>query len=257
MLQQLHGNEWRPVACASKSTTDCQTRYAPIEREALAVEFACGRFHQYIFGQTVEVESDSKPLVAIFSKALNDCPPRIQRIRLKLQKYDLKLAYVPGKYMYTADTLSRPNQNENNRQNRQEATNVNMFTHSVVVASVLASISRTQQIQRTDFDLEIEAHLNGVMNSLSVTDRKKEQIKKGYEDDTDMCALKDIIMSGGPKEQTNCSECVQPYWDYRDEMTVQNGLILKGTRIVIPKKMKLNILERLHTGHLGQEKCKR
>ena len=122
---------------------------------------------------------------------------------------------------------------------------------------MFASISRTQQIQRTDFDLEIEAHLNGVMNSLSVTDLKKEQIKKGYEDDTDMCALKYIIMSGWPKEQTNCSECVQPYWNYRDEMTVQNGLILKGTRIVIPKKMKLNILETLHTGHLGQEKCKR
>ena len=69
MLQQLHGNEWRPVAYASKSTTDCQTIYAPIERETLAVEFACGRFHQYIVGQTVEVESDSKPLVAIFSKA--------------------------------------------------------------------------------------------------------------------------------------------------------------------------------------------
>ena len=141
--------------------------------------------------------------------------------------------------MYTADTLSRPNQNENNRcENRQEAT------QAVVVASVLASISLTEppQMQRTDYDLEIEAHLNGVMNSLSVTDRKKEQIKKGYEDDTDMCALKDIIMSGWPKEQTNCSECVQPYWNYRDEMTVQNGLILKGTRIVIPKKMKLNIL---------------
>ena len=161
--------------------------------------------------------------------------------------------------MYTADTSSRPNQSKNNHcQNRQEATHVNMFTHSVVVASVLASISRTQQIQRTDFDLEIESHLNGVMNSLSVTDRKKEQIKKGYEDDTDMCALKYIIMSGWPKEQTNCSKCVQlSYWNYRDEMTVQNGLILKGTRIVIPKKMKLNILERLHTGHLGQDKCKR
>ena len=64
-----------------------------------------------------------------------------------------------------------------------------MFSHSVVVASVLASILPTQQIQRTDFDLEIEAHLNGVMNSLYVTDRKKEQIKKGYEDDTDMCAF--------------------------------------------------------------------
>ena len=148
----------------------------------------------------MEVESDSKPLVAIFSEALNDCPPRIQRIRLKLQKYDLKLAYVPGKYMYTADTLSRPNQNENNRcenrcENRQEAT------QAIVVASVLASISLTEppQMQRTDFDLEIEAHLNGVMNSLSVIDRKKEQLKKGYEGDTDMCALKDVIMSGWPK----------------------------------------------------------
>ena len=99
----------------------------------------------------------------------------------------------------------------NRCENRQEAT------QAVVVASVLASISLTEppQRQRTDFDLEIEAHLNGVMNSLSVTDRKKEQIKKGYEDDTDMCALKDIIMSGWPKEQTNCSECVQPYWNYR------------------------------------------
>ena len=72
--------------------------------------FACERFHQYIFGQTVEVETDHKPLVAIFSKALNDCPSRIQRIRLRLQKYDLKLTYVPRKYMYTTDTLSRATQ---------------------------------------------------------------------------------------------------------------------------------------------------
>ena len=52
-------------------------------------------------------------------------------------------------------------------------------------------------------------------------------------------------MSGWLTEQTNCLECVQPYWNYRDEMTVQNGLILKGTRIVIPKQMKINLLERL------------
>ncbi len=82
-------------------------QYAP----ALVDEFACGRFHQYIFGQTVAVESDSKPIVAIFSQALDDCSQRIQRIILQLQMYDLKLAYVPGKYMYTADTLSQPNQN--------------------------------------------------------------------------------------------------------------------------------------------------
>ena len=56
VLQQLHGDEWLPVAYASRSTTECQTWYAPIEREALAVEFACERFHQYVFRQTVKVE---------------------------------------------------------------------------------------------------------------------------------------------------------------------------------------------------------
>ena len=117
VLQQLHGNDlWHSI----EIDDGCQTRYAQIEREPLTVEFACGIFHQYIFGQTAEVESDSKPLVAMFSKALNDCQPRIQRIRLKLQKYDLKIAYGPGNYMYAADILSRPNQNVNNRsQNRQ------------------------------------------------------------------------------------------------------------------------------------------
>ena len=76
-----------------------------------------------------------------------------------------------------------------------------MFTHPVE-GSVLASISLTQQIQRTYFDLEVEAYLNVVMNSLSVTDRKKEHIKRGYDDDTDMCALKYNVMSGWHREQT-------------------------------------------------------
>ena len=64
------------------------------------------------------------------------------------------------------------------------------------------------------------------MNALYVTDRKKEHIKRGYEDDTDMCAFKYKVLSGWRREQTNCSECVLPYYNYRDEMTVQNGLIL-------------------------------
>ena len=61
-------------------------------------------------------------------------------------------------------------------------------------------------------------------------------------------------MSGWPSEHRDCPVYIHSYWNYRDEMTVKNGLILEGTRIVIPKKM--NIFERLYTGHLGQEKYK-
>lgn len=46
------------------------------------------------------METDHTLLLAIFSKSLIGCPPRIQRFRLRLQKYGMKL-------MYTADTLSR------------------------------------------------------------------------------------------------------------------------------------------------------
>ena len=90
-----------------------------------------------------------------------------------------------------------------------------------------------------------------------MTDRKKEEIKKQDEDDVEMCTLKETIMLQWPSEQRYCPVYIHAYWNYRDGMTVQNGLILKGTRIVIPKKMKMNIFEILHTCHLCQEKCKR
>ena len=107
VLQQLHGEKWFPVAYASRSITDCESRYATIVLETLGMTFACERFQQYIYGQQFEVETDHKPLVSIFKKSLIDSPPRIQRLRLRLQKYDFKLSYVPGKGMHTPDALSR------------------------------------------------------------------------------------------------------------------------------------------------------
>jgi hypothetical protein len=107
VLLQKHDNEWMSVAYASRVMSDAETRYAQIEKEMLAISFACEHFHQYIFGQAVEVETDHKPLVSIFKKSLNDCPLRLQRLLLRVQKYDLRIGYTPGKFMHTADALSR------------------------------------------------------------------------------------------------------------------------------------------------------
>ena len=97
----------QPVAYASKSLTDCQKGYAQIEKETLAIVFGCERFHQYLYGKEIEVESDHKPLEAIFAKSIAKAPPRIQRLLLRLQHYHLKVKYVPGKQMFIADALSR------------------------------------------------------------------------------------------------------------------------------------------------------
>ena len=58
-------------------------------------------------GATVQCETDHKPLVSIFKKALADCPLRIQSLLLTIQRYDLKVGYIPGSKLIPADTLSR------------------------------------------------------------------------------------------------------------------------------------------------------
>lgn len=100
--------EGRPIEYASRTLTETQVRYAQIEKEMLAIVFACEKFHQYIYGkQRVLIESDHKPLESIFKKSLDSIPARLQRMILKLQGYDLYVTYKPGKLMFLPDTLSR------------------------------------------------------------------------------------------------------------------------------------------------------
>lgn len=97
----------KPVAYGSRAFTDAQKRYAQIEKELLAIVYGCEKFHQYIYGKEVGVESDHKPLESIFKKSLHQAPPRLQRMLLRLQRYTLKVAYKPGKEMHIADALSQ------------------------------------------------------------------------------------------------------------------------------------------------------
>ena len=82
--------------------TSAEQNYAQIEKELLAVVFACERFHQYTYGRDITVQTE-----AITNKPLACAPPRLQRMLLRLQRYNAKVVYVPGKQIPLADTLSR------------------------------------------------------------------------------------------------------------------------------------------------------
>ena len=88
--------EGKPVCYTSQALTDTESRYAAIEAEMLAVVFACRKFHQYIYGRSVVVESDHKPLQAISSKPLSQVPLRLQKMVLDVHGYDVEIRYVPG-----------------------------------------------------------------------------------------------------------------------------------------------------------------
>ena len=87
----------KPVAMASKALTSAQENYAIIEKELLAICFGVHRFHEYIFGKEVLVETDHKPLVAIMKKPIHTLSPRMQRMRMRLQNYNIKVTHVKGK----------------------------------------------------------------------------------------------------------------------------------------------------------------
>ena len=68
----------QPVVYASRATTEAETRYAQIEKELLAIVFACDKFDLYIFGRDrVKVESDHQLLEAIMKKLLDDIPKHL------------------------------------------------------------------------------------------------------------------------------------------------------------------------------------
>lgn len=139
--------DWQPIKYASCSMTDAQTRYAQIEKELLNITYACERFHQFMSGQAVNVETDHEPLIALLQKPLNDYPLRIQRMMIWLQRYALNVMYTPGKLMYTADTLSRavdPSERANTKLNDDVKAYVDMITSALPVVDVKMELIKTE-----------------------------------------------------------------------------------------------------------------
>ena len=85
---------------------DTETRYANIERELLAIIFACQHFSTYLLGRSFIAESEYKPLEMIAMKNLTNALPRLQGMLLELQRYDVTIKYRPGAQMQLADALS-------------------------------------------------------------------------------------------------------------------------------------------------------
>ena len=104
-LLQDHG----PIEYASKTLSDAEIRHSNIECKMLAVVLGLEQCHYYAYGRHVTIETDHKPLESIFKKHLDKAPPRISRMLLRIQEYDVTVKYVPGKDIQLADALSRVN----------------------------------------------------------------------------------------------------------------------------------------------------
>lgn len=105
LLQFDEKSNPRVISFASKSLSDVERRYSQTEKESLALVWAVERFFYYLAGLEFELETDHKPLEAIF-KPSSKPPARIERWLLRLQSFKFKVIYRPGKFNI-ADSLSR------------------------------------------------------------------------------------------------------------------------------------------------------
>ena len=63
-------------------------------------------------------------------------------------------------------------------------------------------------------------------------------------------------MSGWPDRWTDVSELARPYWNFRDKLSVLDGVLLKGNCIIVPKSMRTDVLNHIHEEHMGVSKCR-
>ena len=149
VLLQKQKQEWRLVAYASRSISETETRYAQIEKEALAITWACEKFSTYILGKHISIDTDHKPLVPLLgNKHLDNLPPRVLRFRLRLMRFSYSIQHVPGKLLYTADTLSRaPLREESDSQTLLRQSEVELFINSIT-SNLPASQQRLQVYQK-------------------------------------------------------------------------------------------------------------
>ena len=76
------------------------------------------------------------------------------------------------------------------------------------------------------------------------------------QEDDELTLLKHTISHGCPSTIIEVPSEIQPYWTFREELTVKDGIVLKGTWILIPHKKCQDTLQLIYKGHLGLGKCK-
>ncbi|BES89748.1 Hypothetical Protein NTJ_02555 [Nesidiocoris tenuis] len=215
-------NSLRPIAAASRALTKAEQNFSTIDREGLAIIFGVNKFFQYLCGRNFIIQTDHKPLERIFGE--NSSLPkivasRLSRWALTLSNYDYTIEHIPGREMCVPDCLSR------------------LFKNNDCTKS-------EEPFQSYDSLNEIRTHF---LHESNLTNSRLKHLS--WRDET----LKTIFQlheRGWPPKR-NLDDSIIPFYEKRDELSIENGVLLWQNRLVIPKSLQTCVLQKLHEGHPG------
>ena len=207
----------KPVYFASRSLTPAERNYQNLERECMAAIWGMEKFHFFLYGKEFLLQTDQKPLTAIFKKHLIDVSPRIQRIAIRAWTYIFTTEWIKGKDNQVANGLSRvtptPLENLGSR-----------IDLPILQVNILSASMEQEEIRELQRETELDEELQLVMKTIS---------------------------NGWPTQRSQTSSTLHPYWNFRDELCIENGILFKNTKIIIPKTLQRKYLDKIHNGHQG------
>ena len=227
------------IQCGSRFVTDTESRYSATEIELCAVQWAMKKCRLQLLGspKPFKLVVDHQALVTILDKQTLDEVenPRLQRMKERLMRFNFTTVWNKGKTHAIPDALSRSPVSKPSVDDIDD--------HLACIHQVRASIHGTvAELSATDDPTDTPAGLSDpLLTALSVAGSS----------DHDYMALLQTVQHGFPPSIGKTPTAVRPYWKIRQDLSHHDGLVLKGTRIVIPKSQRPHILARLHASHQG------
>ena len=221
VLSQVYDKLEKPVAYVSRSLSSAEKNYSQLEKEGLAIVFGIKKFHNYLFGRRFTLCTDHKPLQSLLneSKAIPTiASARIQRWALTLSMYEYTIKFKSGAANGNADALSR------------------------------------LPLPDTPAETPIPSELVLLLEHLSTGPLTAVQIKTMTRKDPILSRVYMHILHGWPPATDD--HTLQPYSLKQKELSIMDGCVLWGNRVVIPTAGRQQILEELHESHQGVSRMK-
>ncbi len=239
LMQKDDKNQWRMIEANSRFISETEARYAMVELELLGVKWAMKKCHSYLFGLPhFDLIVDHQPLVSILDKQTLDSVDnsRIQRLKTATAPYNFTTTWKKGKEHRIPDALSRAPIQDPSQEDLAEDEEIYKYMCTVQRSVVLAIDNDTNDTQDDD-----------------IADKMLQEIKDNGRTDEEVQALEQYLRGDGeqvPKTLSHMKAVLS-------EMSADKGLILFRQRLFIPRNMRKNILQRLHSSHQGVDRTLR
>ena len=253
---------WKITLARSRFTHPAESRYAPVEGEALAVADALNMARYFVLGcENLTLAVDHKPLLKIFGdRSLDEISTtRLRNLKEKTLGYRFRVMHIPGAKHRAADAISRHPTGEKVKMNlpddvaplQDEIISADLPTLAELRTSFLAGI-RCGEVFEDTTELSIQNSAISALSSLcSVKAITWDGVRVATNSDEVMVKLIEITESGMPEFRHLLPTELRPYHQYRDSLNTVDGVVMYNERIVIPPSLRSDVLESLHAAHQG------